>query len=100
MLKLGDSWLEDIGMESIFCAVSLQVLYQLKLLTTAMFSYLMLGKKFSTIQVASLFVLFLGLALVESDKSEEKSVVREDQNQFLGLVTVILSSLSSGGFRV
>lgn len=77
-------------------AATYQVLYQLKLLTTAMFSYLMLGKKFSPVQWASLLVLFLGLALVESDKSEEKSVSRDDQNQVLGLVTVILSSISSG----
>ena len=72
------------------------MLYQLKLLTTALFSFLMLGKKFTPVQIAALLVLFLGLALVESDKSEEKGVASEGQNQVLGVVTVVLSSLSSG----
>ena len=33
---------------------------------------------------------------MESDKSEEKGVASEGQNQVLGVVTVVLSSLSSG----
>lgn len=42
-----------------------QVIYQLKILTTAIFSVTMLGKKLSHIQWISLVILFFGVALIE-----------------------------------
>lgn len=42
-----------------------QVIYQLKILTTAIFSVTMLGKRLTKIQWLSLVILFLGVALIE-----------------------------------
>ena len=75
--------------------ICMQVTYQLKILTTALFSVILLGKKLSGIQWLSLFTLFIGVAMVQiSGKTSEKS--SQDQNHFLGLLAVIISCLSSG----
>ena len=42
-----------------------QVTYQLKILTTALFSVLMLRKTLSKLQWLSLLLLFLGVAIVQ-----------------------------------
>lgn len=47
-------------------AATSQVTYQLKILTTAIFSVLMLNKRLSKIQWAALVTLFIGVALIES----------------------------------
>lgn len=46
-------------------AVSPQVTYQLKILTTALFSVLMLRKSLSRVQWVSLLLLFAGVAIVQ-----------------------------------
>lgn len=79
-------------------AATFQVTYQLKILTTAMFSVTMLGKKLSKLQWFSMLLLFTGVAIVQvqtSSKSEKLSSGIE-QNNFLGLGAVIISCLSSG----
>ena len=69
--------------------------YQLKILTTALFSVVLLDKKLSSLQWASLVTLFVGVATVQlSSKGTEKS--SQEQNQLLGLTAVVLSCLSSG----
>ncbi len=69
--------------------------YQLKILTTALFSVVLLKKKLSTLQWGSLVVLFVGVALVQV-QGGGPSKATDDQNQFVGLVAVIVSCLSSG----
>ena len=78
----------------VVCVISLQVTYQLKILTTALFSVI-LGKKLSGLQWVSLVVLFVGVAMVQltGHASVQSS---QDQNHLIGLSAVILSCLSSG----
>ena len=64
-------------------------------MTTAVFSVLMLNKKLSTIQWWSLVTLFLGVALVQVQKTTSSDSIHP-QNQFIGLLSVIISCLSSG----
>ena len=73
-----------------------QVTYQLKILTTALFSVLMLGKKLSGLQWGSLVILFVGVALVQLQSSSSASNSAQKQNHLLGLCAVIVSCLSSG----
>lgn len=73
-----------------------QVTYQLKILTTALFSVLMLGRKLSGLQWSSLVILFVGVALVQLQSSSSSSHSDQKQNHLLGLCAVIVSCLSSG----
>ena len=73
-----------------------QVTYQLKILTTALFSVLMLNKKLSSVQWGSLVLLFAGVALVQVQSISATSKSAQDQNQLVGLIAVIVSCLSSG----
>ena len=52
--------------------------YQLKILTTAVFSVLMLNKKLIKSQWFSLLVLVAGVAMVQLSDSKESSVVSAD----------------------
>ena len=72
--------------------------YQLKILTTALFSVLMLNKKLSVVQWGSLVCLFLGVALVQVQElsSSPPSTTAQVQRPLLGLMAVIISCLSSG----
>ena len=73
-----------------------QVTYQLKILTTALFSVIMLSKKLSGVQWGSLVILFVGVALVQLQSSSSASNSAQKQNHLLGLSAVIVSCLSSG----
>lgn len=80
-------------------AATFQVTYQLKILTTALFSVLMLRKSLSRIQWLSLLLLFAGVAIVQLEqegKRKETTVTGPSQNYAKGLVAVIVSCLSSG----
>nr|XP_015216524.1 PREDICTED: UDP-galactose translocator isoform X1 [Lepisosteus oculatus] len=80
-------------------AATFQVTYQLKILTTAVFSVLMLQKSLSRLQWVSLVLLFAGVAIVQVEQEggrKETSVVGESQNYAKGLVAVVVSCLSSG----
>ncbi|XP_029466208.1 UDP-galactose translocator [Rhinatrema bivittatum] len=76
-------------------AATFQVTYQLKILTTAVFSVLMLRKSLSRLQWVSLLLLFIGVALVQVEQAGSKETTG-DQNYTAGLVAVVLSCLSSG----
>ncbi|XP_030049874.1 UDP-galactose translocator isoform X2 [Microcaecilia unicolor] len=76
-------------------AATFQVTYQLKILTTAVFSVLMLKKSLSRLQWISLLLLFTGVALVQVEQAGGKQTAG-DQNYIVGLAAVILSCLSSG----
>lgn len=80
-----------------------QVTYQLKILTTALFSVLLLGTSLSRLQWFSLALLFAGVALVQAEQvrttpggGSENSSGTPPQNYLTGLAAVGASCLSSG----
>uniref|UniRef100_A0A7S2WBS3 UDP-galactose transporter n=1 Tax=Mucochytrium quahogii TaxID=96639 RepID=A0A7S2WBS3_9STRA len=73
-----------------------QILYQIKILTTALCSWLMLGKKLSRNQMFALLLLMFGVALVQLANSETGDKKLEGNNQLLGLTCVLLACCSSG----
>ncbi|KAK4238977.1 nucleotide-sugar transporter-domain-containing protein [Achaetomium macrosporum] len=89
-------------------AVTFQVTYQLKILTTVLFSILLLGRSISLRQWLSLILLTFGVALVQisgpltSDDWRERlsSLIRSGtvptSNAFKGLMAVVAASLTSG----
>ncbi|CAJ1085646.1 UDP-galactose translocator [Xyrichtys novacula] len=80
-------------------AATFQVTYQLKILTTALFSVLMLRKSLSKVQWVSLLLLFAGVAIVQvqQEGGKESSLSNSSsQNYTVGLVAVVISCLSSG----
>ncbi|CAL8324511.1 unnamed protein product [Merluccius merluccius] len=79
-------------------AATFQVTYQLKILTTALFSVLMLRKTLSRLQWLSLLLLFTGVAIVQVQQEGKKESVSDSSNQkyTVGLIAVVISCLSSG----
>ena len=76
-------------------AATFQVTYQLKILTTALFSVFMLNKSLSKAQWLSLVLLFVGVALVQLQPNQVNNS-STNQNPIIGLVAVVISSLCSG----
>ncbi|CAL8281103.1 unnamed protein product [Lota lota] len=76
-------------------AATYQVTYQLKILTTALFSVSMLGRRLDLYQWISLVILMAGVALVQwpSDSPAEKLSVG---SQFVGVLAVLIACVSSG----
>ncbi|KAJ7370029.1 hypothetical protein OS493_034762 [Desmophyllum pertusum] len=86
------------------------VTYQLKILTTALFSVFMLNKTLVKLQWFSLVLLFVGVSVVQIQPTNGPSSAQAKENQsiatvqqekvaqspLLGFVAVILSSLCSG----
>uniref|UniRef100_A0AC11C4J3 Solute carrier family 35 member A2 n=1 Tax=Ovis aries TaxID=9940 RepID=A0AC11C4J3_SHEEP len=77
-------------------AATFQVTYQLKILTTALFSVLMLNRSLSRLQWASLLLLFTGVAIVQAQQAGGGGPRPLDQNPGVGLAAVVASCLSSG----
>eukprot|EP01139_Manchomonas_bermudensis_P023551 Amastigsp_a841263_244.p1 type:complete len:373 gc:universal Amastigsp_a841263_244:1-1119(+) len=80
-------------------AATTQLTYQLKLLTTALLSVLMLGKVLSSIQWAALFVLTLGVTCVQlgiMEPSSDDGDHAPSGSQFVGLSAVIAACVLSG----
>jgi len=79
-------------------AATFQVSYQIKILTTAIFSVSMLGRELNRRQWLSLLLLFSGVAIVQvnNTKSTEKIADGIEQSQFLGFGAVLLACFSSG----
>uniref|UniRef100_A0A8D0E0U4 Solute carrier family 35 member A2 n=1 Tax=Salvator merianae TaxID=96440 RepID=A0A8D0E0U4_SALMN len=79
-------------------AATFQVTYQLKILTTAVFSVLMLRKSLSRLQWMSLVLLFAGVAIVQVEQQQagSKPAAGAQQSYIVGLVAVVVSCLSSG----
>ncbi|XP_054480862.1 solute carrier family 35 member A3b [Anoplopoma fimbria] len=80
-------------------AATYQVTYQLKILTTALFSVSMLGKRLGFYQWLSLLFLMAGVTLVqwptESEGDTEQKVLSAG-SQFVGLMAVLMACVSSG----
>ncbi|KFP82637.1 UDP-N-acetylglucosamine transporter, partial [Apaloderma vittatum] len=70
-------------------AATYQVTYQLKILTTALFSVSMLSKKLGVYQWLSLVILMTGVAFVQVN-------INRSGSQFVGLAAVLIACFSSG----
>lgn len=79
-------------------AATFQVTYQLKILTTAIFSVVMLRKHLAGLQWVSLIILFIGVSIVQLQEAGEKkkSDTATEQNPVMGLVAVCISCVLSG----
>ena len=80
-------------------AATYQVTYQLKILTTALFSVVMLKKHITGMQWLALVVLTTGVALVQlpgGSDSEEAVAVDRHVNRTVGLAAVLTACVSSG----
>jgi len=79
-------------------AATYQVTYQLKILTTALFSVLMLSKKIDSLKWISLVILTVGVSLVQwpSSNSTKTTVDQSFNNKLIGLSAVITACFSSG----
>lgn len=76
-------------------AAVFQVCSQLKLLTAALFSVTFLHKRLSLMQWISLLILSTGIIFINYDNSTSKSK-SEHANFFLGMISVVICSLTSG----
>lgn len=74
-------------------AATYQVGYQLKILTTAVFSVVMLGKTLSWIQWGSLIILTVGVSLAQLSTTNSNDA---KTNTVSGFVAVILAACTSG----
>lgn len=92
-------------------AATYQVCYQLKILTTALFSATMLQRKFTRIKWLSLVILTIGVAIVQTsgetkgggnskevsaNGEEEGGIMEMEQNRALGLFAILCAACTSG----
>jgi len=75
-------------------AATYQVVYQVKILTTAMFSVVLLKKSLSSAQWRSLAVLLAGCALAQSSNATDSH--SSEGNVTLGLLCVLSAACTSG----
>lgn len=73
------------------------VTYQMKILTTALFSVFLLNRKLSLRQWIALVIIVPGVGLVElSSKSSTAKTVTTDQHPLLGFICIVICSFTSG----
>uniref|UniRef100_A0A915KEF8 UDP-N-acetylglucosamine transporter n=1 Tax=Romanomermis culicivorax TaxID=13658 RepID=A0A915KEF8_ROMCU len=78
-------------------AATYQVTYQMKILTTAMFSVILLGKKLDGIKWLSLFLLTIGVAFVQMPSGQnDKPNILTAYDKTIGFTCIVFSCLSSG----
>lgn len=76
-----------------------QVTYQLKILSTALLSVMILGKVLNTEKWVSLLMLTAGVALIQVPSGEGGATTREphaSSNSYIGLVAVLSACVTSG----
>jgi UDP-galactose transporter len=74
-----------------------QVTYQLKILTTALFTVAILRRKLLGTQWLSLLVLLVGVALVQLAQTDEKKVTEgPEQNRLVGFGAALSACVLSG----
>ncbi|KAJ3220627.1 hypothetical protein HK099_004143, partial [Clydaea vesicula] len=71
-----------------------QILSQSKILTTAVFSYFMLQKRFANQKIFALILLMVSVILVQFGIGKKSA--RMDDNPMLGYMSVLLAATSSG----
>lgn len=72
-----------------------QVLYQMKIITTAVFSVLLLSKRITSMQWIAILALAVGVALVQLSQTSTPSSTSQT-NSVAGLVSVMCGCLTSG----
>ncbi|KAK0394221.1 hypothetical protein QR680_000630 [Steinernema hermaphroditum] len=80
-------------------AATYQVTYQLKILTTALFSVTMLSKKLNGLKWISLILLTAGVALVQmpsGDKANHDEDDKTSSDKLIGFLAVLAACFSSG----
>lgn len=78
-------------------AAVFQVTYQAKILTTAVFSVVLLKRTLSSQKIGGLLLLTLGVALVQLDKVEENaSASYQEQRRWIGVLAVLGACCTSG----
>lgn len=77
-------------------AATYQVCYQLKILTTALFSATMLNRKFSKTKWLALVILTIGVAVVQTSGDSASHSESSDQNRSLGLFAILCAACTSG----
>ena len=80
-------------------AATFQVIFQMKLLTTALFAVLILGRKLNLTKWASLVILSLGVAAVQIEATiskDQKEANSTNQNPLLGFMAVLAACMTSG----
>ncbi|CAG9823729.1 unnamed protein product [Phaedon cochleariae] len=78
-------------------AATYQVTYQLKILTTALFSVFILRRELLRTQWISLLTLVIGVVLVQLAQSDDKpSTTGPEQNHFIGFMAALTACCLSG----
>lgn len=77
-------------------AATFQVTYQMKILTTAAFSVLLLRKKLSSIQWLSLVLLAIGVGIVQIQDTASHPFPEHAMNAFKGFIAVLAACFTSG----
>lgn len=79
-------------------AATCQVTYQLKILTTAVFSLILLKKKISPVQWLALLILFSGVALVQLAQIDAPSAnpSGREQRPLFGFAAIVIACCLSG----
>lgn len=84
-------------------AATYQVCYQLKILTTAVFSALLLGRKFSATKWTAIVILTVGVAIVQTSGSGDRhsqlaggDEESSRQQRLVGLIAVLCAACTSG----
>ncbi|XP_071509521.1 LOW QUALITY PROTEIN: CMP-sialic acid transporter-like [Diadema antillarum] len=76
-------------------AATYQISYQVKIITTAIFMVIMIGKKISSTQWLAIILLFAGVAMVQVE-SATSNKDQKHYNYTKGLIAIIVSCLCSG----
>ncbi|KAI6215916.1 hypothetical protein M3Y94_00441100 [Aphelenchoides besseyi] len=88
--------LDFVALSNLNAAVY-QVTTQLKIVTTALFMILFLGRQFSFRRWAAILLLFVGVAAVQLNNIGESSQSSSpDENPFVGLVAVLSTCITAG----
>ncbi|XP_064382823.1 UDP-N-acetylglucosamine transporter-like isoform X2 [Halichondria panicea] len=80
-------------------AATFQVTYQLKILTTALFSVLLLNRKLNSLKWASLVILMFAVALVQwpsGDSARDEDPGEQSSSPVIGVGAILLACVSSG----
>lgn len=73
-----------------------QVLYQMKIITTAVFSVTLLSRKINVFQWLAVVALAGGVALVQLSQLDDKGGADAKSNSIAGLISVLVGCLTSG----